>query len=292
MGKRGPKPVDLGLLSVWEFEFYKAFHLLRDGNALPARERPPLSGLTHSEATAFVGRLKRMNAADYWLSTNRLAVEFGQRLNLVKPPTSVDLWWAESERLREISWLERLLRPTRIEPRSTGRKIWRDLVRASIYADVRKACGRWSRLPVVRDSGLTPFPEHVRTNAAQFLAMKRNERFPKSSYGDDSRIEFLARGMAGVMAHVSPMTGVERLRNIKHAPNGHFWVEREGDHSLPRDRQHCGCWRCGIARANEFAKVTQAAYDNGLRLFVQIAARTKAPKEWADRSRSMFMKRT
>jgi len=35
-------------------------------------------------------------------------------------------------------------------------------------------------------------PDHVRSNAAQFIAMKRNERFPKSDYGDDSRIEFLA----------------------------------------------------------------------------------------------------
>jgi hypothetical protein len=46
---------------------------------------------------------------------------------------------------------------------------------------------------------------------------------------------YLARGMAGVMADVSPMTGIERLRNMKHRRGGPFWSQRE---------QRCGCWRC------------------------------------------------
>ena len=291
MGSRGPRPVDLGLLSVWEFEFYKAFHLLRDGNALPSRQRPPLSGLTHAEATSFVSKLKRLTAADYWLTTNRLAVELGQPLNLKRPPTSMDLWWAESERRKEISWLERLMRP-QTESQLEGKNIWRDLVQASTLASVRKACRRWGKLPAVRRSGLTPFPEHVMTNAAQFLAMKKNKRFPTSAYGDDSRIEFLALGMAGIMANVSPMTGVERLRNVKHAPNGPFWIEREGNNSLPRNRQRCGCWRCGINQAIELTKLTQTEYDSGLRRFVEIAAKTKAPREWTDRLRRVPMRRT
>lgn len=284
MGSRGPKPVDLRLLSVWEFEFYKAFHLLRDGNSLPARQRPPLSGLTPAEATSFVSKLKRMTAADYWLTTNRLAVELDQPLNLKKPPTSMDLWWAESERQKEISWLERLMHP-QTESQLEGKNIWRDLVQAGTLANVRKACRRWTMLPSVRRSGLTPFPEHVMTNAAQFLAMKKNKRFPTSAYGDDSRIEFLARGMAGIMANVSPMTGVERLRNVKHTPNGPFWIEREGNSLLPRDQQYCGCWRCGISQGIELTKLTQTAYDNGLRRFIEIAASTKAPREWTNRLR-------
>jgi hypothetical protein len=268
MGKRGPKSPDYGLLSVWEFEFYKAFHLLRDGNALPARQRTPVSGLTRSEASKFLTILKRLSAGDYYLATRKMTLEFGQHPNLDRPPISVDIEWAESQRNEEIVWLERLLRP-----------------------DVRKVCGRWSRLPVVLGAGLTPFPDHVRTNAAQFLLMKRNKRFPKSAYGDDSRIEFLARGMAGIMVNLSPMTAVERLRNIKHEPGGPFWVERDGNQSLPRDRQHCSCWRCGINRGNELSKSMQGPFDDGFRVFMEIAAKTKAPKEWADRGLRRLIKR-
>jgi hypothetical protein len=280
MGKRGPKPVNYGLLSVWEFEFYKAFHLLRDGYSLPARERVPISGLTRSEASSFLAILKRMSNEDYYLATKKLTAEFDPRLNLEKPPTSVDRWWAESQRNEEILWLEGLLNPKRPKAEIAGRKIWRALLSANTYSDVRRVCGRWSRLPAVRGLGLTPFPDHVRTNAAQFIGMKRDKRFPKSDYSDDSRIEFLARGMAGIMANVSPLTGVERLRNMKHAQGGPFWAEREGDQPLPRDRQHCGCWRCGLERGNRLTKSMQQPYDNGFRVFMEIAAKTKAPKGW------------
>jgi hypothetical protein len=292
MGKRGPKPVEYGLLSVWEFEFYKAFHLLRDGCALPARQRTPVSRLTFSEASTFLTVLKRMSAEDYYLATRKLAVECGQSCNLDRPPMLVDIEWAESQQREEIVWLERLLKPRRPKAEIAGMKIWRDLVRANTYADVRKACGRWSRLPSVLGAGLTPFPDHVRTNAAQFIAMKRNKRFPKSDYGDDSRIEFLSRGMAGIMVGVSPLTGVERLRNLKHVPGGPFWAEHEGDQPLPRARQHCGCWRCGINRGNELTKAMQTPYDNGFRALMEIAAKTKAPKEWADRRSRQFVRKS
>jgi hypothetical protein len=204
---------------------------------------------------------------------------------------SVDIEWAESQRSEEIVWFERLLKPRRPEAEIAGRKIWKDLVRASTYADLRKACGRWSRLPAVLGAGLTPFPDHVRTNAAQFLAMKRNKRFPKSAYGDDSRVEFLARGMAGIMVNVSPLTGVERLRNMKHVPGGPFWVEREGNNPLPPDRRYCNCWRCGINRGNELSKSMQTPFDDGFRVFMEIADNTKAPKEWANRGLHGRLKR-
>ncbi len=280
MGRRGPKPVNYNLLSGWEFEYYKAFHLLRDGYALPARQRPPVSSLSRLEASQYLSILKRLNADDYYLAARKLAVECGERLNLERPAMLVDVEWAESQRSEEIVWLERLLKPNRPIPAITGKKIWNDLLRARTYADVRKACRRWCRLPTVRRAGLTPFPDHIKTNAAQFLAVKGDKRFPKSNYSDDSRIQFLARGMAGIMASVSPLTGVERLRNMKHTEGGPFWVEREGDQPLSRDRQYCGCWRCGLDRGNRFAKSVQTPYDNGFRAFMEIAAETKAPKEW------------
>jgi hypothetical protein len=224
-----------------------------------------------------------MSDDDYYLATRKLAAEFDPRMNLEKPPISVDLEWANSQRNEEILWLEGLLKPRLSKAQVAGAKIWKDLLKADTYADVRKVCGRWSRLPSVLGAGLTPVPEYVRANAAPFIAMKKNGRFPKSGYGDDSRIEFLARGMAGIMVGLSPFTGVERLRNLKHGPGGPFWFEREGDEPLPRARQHCGCWRCRINRGNKLTKTMQTPYDNGFRALMEIAARTKAPKEWADR---------
>jgi hypothetical protein len=165
------------------------------------------------------------------------------------------------------------------------------LLRADTHSDVRKVCERWSCLPSVVGDGLTPFPDHIRANAAQFLAMKRNQRFPTSAYGDDARIEFLARGMAGVMVNLSPMTGVERLRNMKHGPGGPFWVEREGDRPLPPGRQRCDCWRCGLNRRNQLTKSLQPAFDEGFRAFIQIAAETRAPKEWKNRLLRWFSRK-
>jgi hypothetical protein len=276
---------------MWEFEFYKAFHLLRDGQALPASQRPPVSGLTRAEASSFLAILKRMNDEDYYLASRKLSAEFDPRVNLERPPMLIDREWADSQRNEEIRWLEHLLRPTPSKTEEIGKKIWSDLVSASTYAALRKACGRWSQLRSVRGAGLTPFPEHIRNNAAQFLAMKKSERFPTSTYGDDSRIDFLARGMAGVMATKSPMTAVERLRNMKHGPGGPLWIEREGNRPLPREQQYCGCWRCGIDRGNKLSKAMQTPYDDGFRALMYFAASTKAPKQWANWGMRRFLEK-
>jgi len=266
MGNRGPKPVDVGLLSMWEVEFYKAFHLLRDGTPFHVRYELPM-GLPAAEIRRFIGQLKRMSPEQYWLTTRRVAAELqGGRIDLRRPPTRMDRWWAEGARDEETYWLERALNPLTIEAQARRRRIWDDLVRANMYAALRKACGRWARLPDVRAKGLVRFPSHILANAGQFFAMKRNKRFPTSSYGDDSRLEYLARGMAGVMVGVSPMTAIERLRNMKHgAEGGPLWSETE---------QRCRCWRCSSRRSNELNKAMQGGYVNGLRLFMEIAATT------------------
>ena len=64
-----------------------------------------------------------MNAADYYLSTRKLTSEFDKRTNLEKPPISVDLEWAESQRNEEILLLERLLRPKPPKALIAGMKI-------------------------------------------------------------------------------------------------------------------------------------------------------------------------
>ena len=213
MGKRGPKPPNFGLLNLWEFEFYKVFRQLRDGVPLPIKDRLSM-GFTSVELRAFIEQLRRMSPEKYWLTTQRFTADFGEVINLNKPPSRMDLFWAEQERNREIQSLERALKPPSIEAQAKRRKIWNDLVRVNTYATLRKVCGRWVRLPDVRRAEKTAFPKHVLEHAAQFLYMKRNRRFPRSNYGDDARIEYLARGMAGIIRGLSPMTAIERLRNM------------------------------------------------------------------------------
>ncbi len=285
MGKRGQKPIDLGELNFWEFEFYKVFRLLRDGTSLPGRYTTR-SGLSRSEVHAFIAQLKNMAPADYYLTAQRVAKELGQSVNLNRPPTSMDLWWAEDQRKEELHWLERELSPPKIAAQEKRRKIWNDLVYANTYAALRKACGRWAQLPDVRGAGLTCYAEHVLSHASHFLAMKKNDRFPRSDYADDARLEYLARGMAGAISGRSPMTGIERLRNMKHDANGPLWVKQNGNAVLPADHQYCACWRCRIENSNRVTEITRAGYEEGLRLFIGIANTTKAPKEWNRRGTS------
>lgn len=277
MGQRGPKPADMHSLNLWDSEFHKAFRSLRGG--IVARSLPR-SGFTTQELRSYLGQLKRMTPEHYWLTARRLSVQMGIGQNLARPPLRVDREWAQQERDNEISSLEWELDPPKPEIQLRRRKVWDDLIRANTYAALRKVCGRWSRLPDVWRRGMTSFPNHVLENAAHFLSMKRNKRFPRSTYGDDARIYFLARGMAGVLVGKSPMTGIERLRNMKHTPDGPLWVMRQGDYVLPKKEQYCGCWRCTQTKWDDLTKVGQAGYENGLRAFMTLAATTKVPREW------------
>jgi hypothetical protein len=285
MGLRGPKPIATGLLTTWEFEFYKAFRSLRDGLSLPAKSSPP-TRLTRQELRSFIGQLKHMTPEHYWLTTQRLTAVMGHLVNLSRPPTSMDRLWAERQKGDEIHFLQMELNPPGIEAFDRRRKIWDDLVEADTYAALRKACGRWAQLSDVRRSGTTPFPRHVVQNAAAFLSMKQNARFPRSTYGDDARVDYLARGMAGALCGVRPMTGIERLRNMKHDRTGPLWVTREGNRVLPEREQRCGCWRCNIERSSKVTQFARVGYDNGFKVFMELSASTKVPIEWrAKRSR-------
>lgn len=269
MGKRGPKPIDLGLLNAWDFEFYKAFHQLRDGIALPARNLPPPSGFPVSELREILDRLKSMSAAEYWRVQQQMTSEFGESVDLEQAPTKLNIEFADRDLKEEIYGLERTLIPRKIHAQVQRREIWDDLIRAKTQAAVHRACEQWSKLSDVRASGLIPFPEHVHANADQFLSMKRNTRFPRSNYGDDARIDYLARGMAGVLVGVSPITAVERLRNLKHAQGGPLWNGGDG---------RCGCWRCRLKSSSEVSKITQGWYENGVRAFIEIADKMKRLK--------------
>jgi len=275
MRKRGPKPVDVGLLNSWEFEWYKALHVLRDGIALPGRAHgvPPLH-ISPAMVREWLPKLKRMTDAEFLRANNQVCERISGQTNDEKdPPDEMALRWAGAEKQRNIAALEKYLNPSSIPGAAERRDLWRSLWRAQSVPILSKVCERWADLPDVRHAGLGVFPNYVVANAAQFLRMKRDKRFPKtpSPIFDESRVEYLARGMAGVLVDVSPMTGIERLRNMKHAPGGPLWkTDASG-------QGYCTCWRCELDRSRPAYTVSAEAWWNGMALFMEMA-KGKDPK--------------
>jgi hypothetical protein len=257
MGKRGPKPVDIGLLSGWEFEWYKAFHLLRDGVELPYSHAKRLRWVDRAINRARLEAIRKLTITDYCRKrfiedflTHEDALEFSKNPN--------NLAWAEKEQAREIAWLKHNLDPKRSEKFAEGRKIWRELVSARTLLALREVTENWARLRGLKPGRFAYFPAdtHILANSKKFLSMKLNRRFPRSEFADDSRLEYLARGMAGAMADVSPMTAIERLRNMKHTPGGPLWREKY---------RNCGCWRCELERSDRVYDTLNDAYEKELK---------------------------
>jgi hypothetical protein len=275
MGKRGPKPVEMGLLLMWEFEWYKALHVLRDGAPLPSSRAmlaPPLH-ISPKQIRLWIERLRGMDVDEY-LRINGLACEkiSGERgLNpsrLVQPgDKEMQRWWARSQKENEIAELENYLNPKRVPLQAERRELWANLVRARRLPVLKKICEQWASLPDVRAWGLTCYPDHILANSQEFVRMKRDPRFPKldSPAIDESRLECMARGMAGILADVSPMTGIEKLRNMKHTRGGPLWSKE------PSGREYCNCWHCGIARSRPAYGWSADAWWNGMALFMELA---------------------
>jgi hypothetical protein len=246
MGRRGRKPTDISLLTVWEFEWYKAFHVLRDGTALPAATTPPLTLVPQQQIAKRLNWLQNASENELWREQRRL----GTMPRDGEPLTLVDSAWLELQRGQEIAELRRYV-PREIRALGERRQIWKDLISARNVKAVQDACRRWERLLQpgnrrhVKVSAAACWPAYVSVHAEPFLRMKRGHRFPSSDYAEDSRLRYLARGMAGVMVGVSPMTAIERLRNMKHEAGGACWNESE---------QRCNCWGC---RHEEFKKLEQ-----------------------------------
>jgi len=278
MGRRGPKAVDIGLLNCWEYEWYKAFHVLRDGRALPgglAVFAPPLDN-TRRQIRSWVERLKNMDEDEY-LRINRLtcariagkADEASEATDEVSLSAARE--WARGQRLDEIAELERYLDPKKIPEEAERRNLWKALWQAKNLSALQKACDQWANLRDVRAQGMSAFPNHILANAGEFLRMKADFRFPKSPSPavDESRLEYLARGMAGILSNLSPMTGIERLRNVKHTQGGQLW-KKDID-----GREYCNCWRCEQKRTRSAYKLSAVGWWNGVALFMEIAETKK-----------------
>jgi hypothetical protein len=241
MGKRGPKPVHLGGLHTWEFEWFKAFHLLREGAQLPEISRRPLTREDIKRIDARIERLQRM-PLEKIVDDEPPSPDYEPKKEGDRPGLVMWRFWAESMRQREVGRF-RAMKPREVYAKAERREIWNSLWAARRRSSVEQVCDRWEKLPDVIGLGFGVFPAHVRANVSQFLSITRNQRFPRSAAADDSRLDYLARGMAGVMVGVSPMTAIERLRNMSHKSGGPLW---DGRFAL------CTCWRCDVKRAYDF----------------------------------------
>ena len=249
--RRGRKPVDMRLLNMWEFEWYKALHLLRDGVQLPP------------DPTSVIVNQREARALLQWWKKVSIKEIVGEMRPGTPPPfddlpenerAKAKIRWemrewtwlkkfAEAERKSEITSLERGLKPRQIPAITERRKIWDALIHAHTVSAIEDACDKWSHLTDVRSLGFACFTDHILANATKFFQIKQDPRFPLSAYADETRLEHLARGMAGVMVGVSPVTANERLRNMKHEKGGPFWNKAE---------EYCGCWRCRLRRSHAY----------------------------------------
>ena len=134
MGKRGPKPVDMRKLNVWEFEWYKALHLPRDGTQL--RPDPVFVRVNRREAEAQLEWWKKVDDADRLTVEDRrdyiaaalatgevtLAAKQVQVLMAQRAPAAIDLVWAgqvasrQSDPVLALDYAERVLADKRAKP--------------------------------------------------------------------------------------------------------------------------------------------------------------------------------
>lgn len=206
MGKRGPKPTPLSDLIFWEGLWYWVFHHLR--GTLP-------SAVKFSTDK----RMKRL-----------LEAELEELRQLVPKEITEEDWLAR----RRID-LERELHPKvpLAEP-----DIWRALVAARTSDEIRMACRQSKRWLNPRWEGKV-YLQDLYDHAEKFIKAKKDVYYPKRESGDEKRVIFFARVMAGIGLEVSPHTSVDRLRKIKHG-------------------KKCPCISCDLAR---WDRIDRLRYD-------------------------------
>ena len=123
-------------------------------------------------------------------------------------------------------------------PRAASFRVWQSLWQADSESAVSRTCDEWLRLPRRYRDELVA--HEVKSHGALFVSMKNDSRFPRSPWADEARIIYLARGTAGLIMGISPLTAIERLRKVSHRK----------DHPLFKD-ERCSCWRCALQRRRE-----------------------------------------
>ena len=202
--KRGRKEAPIGMLNFWEHVWYWIFHGLAFG----------ISSTTGNDI--------------FWEPQRPPKLEFNS--------AQVKAW---SEEMRWQPWQE-----IRIKYRTRGKpaepKVWELLKLARTTNQIRRACDA-SLVWLNPKANASPFVADLRTHASAFLSAKKY-RCPSSNR--DSSAEKLvvhsARAMAGIMVGISPVTAIDRLRNLKHG-------------------KRCECVNCKIRRTANLLKPITAS---------------------------------
>jgi hypothetical protein len=184
MGKRGPKPTALQDLLFWEGLWYRVFLDLRGDR--PSHEK--------------VSRNRKLKEV-----LRKELEKLGKRV----PKDLVEADWAARRKIQ----LDRELQPkTLISEPDT----WHALVAANTAADVQRACRESKRWLKPNWNG-RPYVQDLYDHADEFVrAKKQNVYYSRRRSGDEQRVTFFARAMAGISLGLSPNTGIDRLRKIKH----------------------------------------------------------------------------
>lgn len=193
MGRRGPHPVSIHLLRLWEWQWFWVFRGLRYGapsrlvvrmDYLQYPDKPRISGYRELDE-------ERQKA---W----RVTTEKASRAYYRKDP------------LKDV--------PTR--PLPSEKTLWDSLMRARTIPQVRATCAK-SRSWLNPEWQGKVFVQKLHQHADQFLLAKRDLRYPRSNRpsSDDRRILFFARAMAGITLGRSPNTAIRMLGATRHGPN-------------------------------------------------------------------------
>jgi hypothetical protein len=203
MGKRGPKSTALGELIFWEGLWYWVFRGLR--GVMPTYEK--------------LSRNKNIR--------EHLKSEL-QELQKMLPRDSTEEGWLS----REKKEIERDIAPkeTNSEP-----ILWRALVGAKTENEVRKVCSSSKRWLNPKWDGRI-YVQDLYDGALQFVQAKKDQYYPRRQSGDEKRVVFFARAMAGISLGISPRTSIDRLRKMEHG-------------------QKCPCIHCDLQRWERIDKL-------------------------------------
>lgn len=238
MGKRGPKPVDLGQLRFEAYLLVLAFYGLRDG--APALLRHVKGGVWKTRLLPEVredeiGRPEK-------LRERILAGKMGHgpqvRYSPIRYKVKTLTVPSTKKALKDARELVRCNKNWRLTPPVFPRpELWKRLNKTRSGAEVRKVAGRIRRVYPVLASVLY-------SHAEDFLAAKRLHNCPKSNRpgSDDKRAQFFSKVLAGLRLGIAPATATKRLahaflpdsktiivRSLEERVSGVFRVPQKGE---------------------------------------------------------------
>jgi len=194
-GRCGRPRIDLGKLQFWEQQWFFTFKGLRDGT--------------------------ETNLTTWELIQDHQAWEKSVRSKRPAHVTSLTehRQWNRGQAQRAADCFEIVeipLKEDKDQPNEAERSVWEALKRARTPAQVRRVCkmSHYWLNPTKRAFTLSLY-----NHAENFLAAKADSRYPgrdRRKSGDDKRLNYLARAMAGIMhGKMSPVTSVDKLRKLK-----------------------------------------------------------------------------